>query len=268
MPSVALDTATRLYYEDEGDGRPVVCLHGVWCSSRFFRPQVPALSARYRLIVPDLRGYGRSERTAAGHTVAQHARDIRALIARLGLRDVVLLGHSMGAFVAWDYVRQFGTDGLAATIVVDQTASDYMWPDWAHGAFDFASLCQVMARVQDDWPGMAETFIATWLTRHPLPAPLTAALLEDVRAMSPTIASAILFDQTVQDYRPVLAAVTVPTLLCFGEGGAMTPAAAAYLRRHLPDARVELFAQSNHSPHLEEPDRFNAVVDEFLRTLG
>lgn len=105
-------------------------------------------------------------------------------------------------------------------------------------------------------------------TRRPLPAPLTAALREDVRVIPPTIASAILFDQTVEDYRPVLAAVTVPTLLCFGEGGSMTPAAAAYLRQHLPDARVALFAQSNRSPHLEEPERFNAVVDGFLRALG
>ena len=162
MPFIALDTGARLHYDDEGRGRPVACIHGLWCSRRFFRPEIPACGARHRHIAPDtLRGHGSSERTAAGHTVAQHARDIQALIEQLGLRDVVLLGHSMGAFVIWDYFRQFGTTGLAATVAADHAACDYQWPDWAHWVFDFAVRCQIMTQIQEDWPVMAETSTAT-----------------------------------------------------------------------------------------------------------
>ena len=130
----------------------------------------------------------------------------------------------------------------------------------------FAGDCGVIQQLRGN--RLAQEFVASWIVRNPLAAELAEALLEDVRGIPPTIAAAILFDQTVQDYRPVPACVTVPTLLCFGEGGSMTPAAAEYLRQHHPDARLELFAESNHSPHLEEADRFNAVVDGFLRALG
>lgn len=65
-----------LYYEDRGEGHPIVFLHGVLHSLRFFEPQLAGLSDEYRAVAVDFRGHGRSEKTELGHTVAQYARDI------------------------------------------------------------------------------------------------------------------------------------------------------------------------------------------------
>jgi non-heme chloroperoxidase len=80
--------------------------------------------------------------------------------------------------------------------------------------------------------------------------------------------SAILFDQSVQDYRDVLPAVDVPTLVCWGRHDGLLPVSgAAHLSENIPHATVELFGDSGHCPFLEEADRFNQVVDTFLASL-
>src|SRR5512138_599834 len=103
MSTFNLPDGARLYYEDKGEGRSILFIHGLWMSSRFFQRQVARLSKRFRVIAVDLRGHGRSSHVMRGHTVANYARDIRSLIDGLGLNDVILAGWSMGAFVLWDY---------------------------------------------------------------------------------------------------------------------------------------------------------------------
>src|SRR5258708_1779107 len=138
MPTFNLPDGAQLHYEDQGTGRTILFIHGVWMSSKFFQRQVPTLSKRLRVITLDLRGHGRSSHTMHGHTVANYTRDIRALIDGLGLNDVVLAGWSMGAFVLWDYFKQFGAHKVKATIVIEESASDFKWPDWSIGLTDFA----------------------------------------------------------------------------------------------------------------------------------
>ncbi len=77
----------ELYYEDVGSGDAVVLVHGVWMSSRCFAPQLEGLADRHRVLALDLRGHGRSEHATSGHTVAQYARDLRAFLEALELRE-------------------------------------------------------------------------------------------------------------------------------------------------------------------------------------
>jgi pimeloyl-ACP methyl ester carboxylesterase len=80
--------------------------------------------------------------------------------------------------------------------------------------------------------------------------------------------SAILFDQTAQDYRDVLPGIDVPTLICWGEHDQLLPVSGApYMRDHIPGARLEVFDDSGHCPFLEESDKFNQVVQDFLDAL-
>lgn len=266
MPELTVNGAT-LHYEDAGSGPPVVFVHGVWMSGRFFELQRPYFEQRYRTVVLDLRGHGRSQHVDSGHTVAGYARDLREVLEALGLEGAVLVGWSMGALVVWDYVRQFGCDGLRGIVVVDQSPSDYMWPDWPHGFLDFEGLCDVMAGVQTDREALARGFIPHMFKEPPSEADV-AWMLEEILRPPASIASAIIFDQTVQDYRPVLPAVTVPALVVTGADEQLVPVAAeAYVAERMPDARLVVFEDSGHCPFLEEPDRFNRVVDEFVAQL-
>lgn len=173
----------------------------------------------------------------------------------------------MGSFVIWDYVRQFGVEGLRGIVVVDQSPSDFKWPDWPHGFLDFEELRHVMSAVQTDREALLREFIPLMFKDDP-PADTVALVVEEATRLPESIASAIVFDQTVQDYRPVLPSVAVPALVCIGRDEKLVPIAAGeYLCETMPDARLVVFEESGHCPFLEEPERFNEEVDRFASSL-
>ncbi len=91
----------------------------------------------------------------------------------------------------------------------------------------------------------------------------------EMRKVPEAIAATILVSQTLKDYRAFLAEIRVPTLVAFGTDPKLSsPDAGAYIADRIPGARLELFGASSHAPFLEEPDRFNAVLGDFLRGLA
>jgi non-heme chloroperoxidase len=266
MSTVRVNGA-ELYYEDEGTGDPVVFVHGVWATSKFFRRQMPHFAQSHRAVALDLRGHGRSEHVDHGHTVPQYARDLRKFLSALGLERPVLVGWSMGSFVIWDYVRQFGTDGLRGLVFVDQSPSDYRWPDWPYGPFDFNTLRHIMSEVQGEGrEALVRGFIPMIFKELPAEGD-QAWMCEEMMRMPATIASSIIYDQTMQDYRDTLPRVTVPALLCVGTDSFVAPEAAELMRSSMPDTRVAVFKQSRHTPFFEEPELFNKTLEDWIRTL-
>jgi pimeloyl-ACP methyl ester carboxylesterase len=123
-----------LYYEEYGEGQPIVFLHGATAGLRYFESQLTGLSNEYRAIAVDFRGHGRSEKTGLGHTLSQYARDLREFLLQLDLEDVVITGWSMGAIVSWEYIRQFGTDRVRAMVDVDMEPSPVKRDDYEYGS--------------------------------------------------------------------------------------------------------------------------------------
>jgi pimeloyl-ACP methyl ester carboxylesterase len=238
-------------------------------SSRFFQKQMAPLGERYHVMALDLRGHGQSSHVHYGHTVSIYAQDVHAFIQGKGLKDVILAGWSMGSFVIWDYIKQFGTNNLKATIIIDESASDFAWPDWPYGFADLPTLIHLMSGVQTDRAAVARDFIPLMFKDTPSQADADW-MFEEITRPPEAIASAILFDQTVQDYRPMLSSVTVPSLLCFGgaENKLIPVAAGEHLQENMPAAKLVIFENSSHCPFLEETDRFNQEVDQFIRSLG
>jgi pimeloyl-ACP methyl ester carboxylesterase len=267
MPSVRVNDAD-LHYAEAGTGPVIVLVHGVWMSAACFRPQLDGLSDRFRVVALDLRGHGSSEHTPSGHTVAQYARDLRAFLEALDLADAVVAGWSMGALVLWDYVRQFGVKRLRGVVVIDQAASDYRWPDWPQGAYDLEALRELMSAVQTNRGAMLDAFVPRLFKAEPPPRELAALIREETSRPPASIASAIFFDQTVQDYRDVLPLMRVPALVCTGRDEKLVPVSdGEYLVERMPDARLVVFDESGHCPFLEEPQEFNRVLASFVDSL-
>jgi len=257
----------ELHYEEEGSGPAVVFVHGVWMSSRFFAAQREYFRERYRTIALDLRGHGASEQVPEGHTVSQYARDLHAFLEALAVDDAVLVGWSMGSFVVWDLIEQFGLEGIRGMVDVDQSPSDFAWPDWPYGPFGLDDLRDAMVALQEDRRAFAEEFVGL-MFKSPPSSETAAWVLEEMLRPTPVIAAAILFDQTMRDYRETLAEVTVPTLVCEGGGDSfLSDEAAAFMLDRLPSAELVVFEKSGHCPFLEEADRFNRVVAGFVESL-
>ena len=100
----------NLYYEDQGQGTPLVLVHGWTCSSKIWQKNVPELAKSFRVVTMDLRGHGNSAKSLSGHHVTHYARDVRALLEQLDLKDAVLLGWSLGGPVALSYWSQYHAD--------------------------------------------------------------------------------------------------------------------------------------------------------------
>ncbi|MCU4751569.1 alpha/beta hydrolase [Halobacteria archaeon AArc-curdl1] len=266
MPYLECNGA-ELYYETNGSGPPIVLLHGVMGSCRFFEPQLSGLSDQFQVTGLDYRGHGRSEKTEMGHTVAGYARDLEAFLDQRGLEDVVLVGWSLGAFVSWEYVDQFGTERLRALVDVDMEATRFQWDDYEYGIIDLEGLAEIMALVQTDRSSLIER-ISKQVYKEPPDADRWVLQVDELSRVPAPIKSAILFDATMSDYREILPEIDVPTLVCAGTDEKRgTVASVKAVADRIPDATFERFEDSGHCPHLEEPVRFNRVLRAFVHGL-
>src|SRR5438132_10799398 len=108
-----------LYYEDHGSGQPVVLIHGYPLSGASWEKQVPALlNAGHRVITYDRRGFGKSSQPTTGYTYDIFAEDLRKLITNLELREVALVGFSMGGGEVARYLGKYGSKGVSKAVII------------------------------------------------------------------------------------------------------------------------------------------------------
>ena len=96
----------EMAFADQGQGLAVVLIHGYPLQRAIWAPQVEALQTRFRVITPDLRGFGESQVTAGPYTMEMLADDVHALLQARGIRTAVIGGHSMGGYVALALARR------------------------------------------------------------------------------------------------------------------------------------------------------------------
>ncbi len=266
MAEHALSGGVTLHVEERGVGRPVVLIHGWTMSGHFFQRQLDSLSDHHRVVIPDLRGHGKSEKVLNGHTVATYAADLKELFGIVGVERPVLVGWSMGAMVTYEYLKQFGQDQVAGIVVVDQPPSDFAWDGYPFGVFTLEELAETSRHIQLNHRGVAEEFVPLML--HQPDEATVKWMVDEILQVPPAIASTILVDQTMQDYRPLLPEIRVPTLVLFGEDAKLTnPEAGRYIAEKVPGARFHSFSNSSHCPFYEESEAFNRELTKFVDTL-
>ena len=196
-----LPDGARLAYDDSGKGRPVVLLHGVCMSRRFFERNTGPLAERFRVINVDLRGHGDSPASEGGHTVAQYAQDVKHLLDTLELDGAVLVGWSMGTFVIWDLVRQFGSAGIAGHVNVSQGPTDLSKDGWELGIFPLEELFGALAAAQSDFRAFMDHFVPEMFKYEPTAEATGSAARRRSLRIGANAGTCILLDQSLQDYR-------------------------------------------------------------------
>jgi pimeloyl-ACP methyl ester carboxylesterase len=142
----------ELYYEDHGSGRPVVLIHGWPLSGRSWEKQVPALvEAGHRVVTYDRRGFGESSQPFGGYDYDTFAADLAALLEHLDLRDVTLVGFSMGGGEVVRYIGRYGTDRVARAVLAAAVPPYlYQSDDNPEGGLDDATIQQFQDGVRTD----------------------------------------------------------------------------------------------------------------------
>ena len=109
----------ELYYEDFGSGQPIVLIHGYPLSGASWEKQVPVLlDAGYRVITYDRRGFGKSSQPFAGYNYDTFAEDLHRLVTQLKLRNLILVGFSMGGGEVARYFGKYGSKGVSKAVII------------------------------------------------------------------------------------------------------------------------------------------------------
>ncbi|MEM8630109.1 MAG: alpha/beta hydrolase [Pseudomonadota bacterium] len=263
---VGLNVATA------GDpGAPaILLLHGWAQHSLSWRRQLQALSDEFFVLAPDLRGHGESgkpEEKSAYDTSEPWAGDVAAVIHGFSLNAPVLVGWSMGGWVAQDYIRHHGDSAISGLALVGTgvTTGSEM-PEAARkeraGRADVLALGMYSA---DQPTNLAATLAFTKACSEAPLSPEDFALNVGYAMLCPAYARHPARTRS-EDYRETTAAVRVRAALIVGK---KDPMAVTSLRREahetLPDAQVITYEGVGHSPFLEVPDLFNRDLAEFAR---
>jgi pimeloyl-ACP methyl ester carboxylesterase len=259
---------STIAFEDEGEGRPLVLLHGLMAHRGFFEQQ-RALGDSFRLIRIDLRGHGESGSGRPAPDVETLADDVARLVAHLGLEDAIGIGWSLGAAVLWHVLAGAASHRFAGAVIVDMTARVMNGGDWQLGLSP--AICDARSRaIAEDFGAFAASAGAA-IFAQPLDAGsrrLASWAGEEFARTDPEAVGSLWASLVGEDFRPMLARIRQPTLIVHGAQSHLYGSDTAdHLVRALPDARAVTFERSGHAPHLEQPELFNRTLREFAASL-
>lgn len=257
----------RIYYEVEGAGPPLTLIHAGVANLRQWDEQAPAFGAAHRLIRYDTRGYGH---TTTGNGPFSNRGDLLALLDHLGVERTALLGTSRGGSIAVDFTIEH-PDRVSALVAVCSGVSGFAVEP---GAEEQALWDEYDRRFEaHDWDWVVETETAFWVDGPGQPPDrVPAALRERVHAwIDDNVRNHAADDPTPDALRPPavhrLGEIAVPTLVIVGDlDEPATIESCRRIARDVPNARFELFEGAAHMVNLEQPDRFERIVLEFLGT--
>lgn len=272
MPYFEAQDGTRLFYNDWSTGRPVVFIHGWPLNADMWEYQAGPLAAEgLRCIAYDRRGFGRSDQPWHGYDYDTLADDLHALLETLDLRDATLVGFSMGGGEVARYLSRHGTARVSKVALVAAVTPFLLKTADNPDGVDRSTFDAMVEGLAKDRPHFLAGFGKTFFGAGLLNFTVTAEILEWAQHMallaSPraSIACVRAFSET--DFRPDLAAFTVPTLIVHGGADATVPAAKSgqIAARLIPGARYEEYAGAPHALTFTEKDRLNADLLAFVR---
>ncbi len=250
-----------LHYLDEGDGPPVLLLHAFPLSSEMYRPQLEALGARYRFIVPDLRGFGQSDVDPHPVGMPDFADDALALLDHLGIDQAVVGGVSMGGYVALALLRT--EPSRVAGLILSDTQFN---ADDDAGKRKREDVAQALEK---DGIRVLEDSMPEKLLAQPPQPQVQARVRSLIREAKPQGAASASRGMGLRtDSRDILGRFAGPLLVIVGEGDVITPPQKAKAMADLVKGSVlETIPGAGHLPNLEQPSAFNAVLERFLAPL-
>src|SRR4029079_4811668 len=264
MPVVRVNDI-QMAYTEAGAGRPVVLLHGYPFKRSFWNEQVAALSGSYRVIAPDLRGFGDSDSSDGSSTMNRMAQDVAALLDHLGVPRATFGALSMGGYVTLAFYKQFASR-VRALILADTRAT----PDTAEAKQNRAQ--QAEKALSEGMAGIADAMLPKLLTPETVSKrPEGVKRVRDMmlKTKPEGAASALLGMAEREDQTPLLSQIASPTLILVGTDDAITPVAdSEKMHNAIAGSRLVVIENAGHVSNLERTDEFNQNLIDFLRNAG
>ncbi|MCJ8139367.1 alpha/beta fold hydrolase [Falsirhodobacter halotolerans] len=254
------------------NGRPVVLIHGWPLSGESWEKQIPALEgAGFRVIAYDRRGFGQSEKPSSGYDYDTLASDLSELLEARNLRDVTLVGFSMGGGEVARYMSRYGRDRIHS-VVFASAVPPYMLKtdDNPDGPLTKEKADEMESNLRSDRNAFFDQFTTEFFS-------VGSSLKVDQEDRQKAIELCRQSDQTAAlecmkafgttDFRGDLPTVIVPTLVLHGAGDGTVPFEGSGKRTHaaIPGSELVVIPDAPHGCNVSHPEEFNTALLEFLR---
>ena len=254
-----------LHLVEDGRGMPVLLVHGFPLDHSMWQPQIDGLKGEFRIIAPDLRGFGQSGVTSGTVTMEQFADDLAALLDALKIQEpIVFCGLSMGGYIAWQFWRRHA-QRLRALVLCDTRAV----ADTEEAARGRVSTAQQV--VTAGLSSLAESMIPKLFaepTRTERKDVVEATRRVILSSPPEGIAAALRGMAARPDVTKELPEIKVPTLVVCGEHDVISPVAEMRkIATAIPHASFEVIPQAGHMCPIENSSVFNAALRKFLESL-
>jgi pimeloyl-ACP methyl ester carboxylesterase len=250
-----------IYYEVHGTGEPVLLVHGFPLSGRLWQPLVESMKDDYRLIIPDLRGFGRSEASEEA-SMGKYADDLAAVLSVTGEQNpVTLVGLSMGGYILFEFYRRYPE--LVNSLVLADTRPQADTEEARDNRFKLAE------RVRNEGSDVVAGEMIPKLFSSRASDRLRAQWHDIISSTDPTgIVAALQAMAGRPDSTGLLETVNRPTLVIVGEEDVITPVEdARAMQEAIAGADLEIIPGAGHMTPVEQPERFIAVLEQFLDDL-
>jgi non-heme chloroperoxidase len=275
MPRLEVGTENgspiEIHYEDHGSGQPVVLIHGYPLNGNSWeRQERELLGAGYRAISYDRRGWGRSSQPTVGHDYDTFAADLNALLEHLDLRDVILVGFSMGTGEVTRYLGRYGSARVSKAVLLGAIPPFLLKRDDNPEGVDGQVFEDIKAAIVKDRYAYFKDFLDNFYNVDVFaPDRISEQAWQasfNVAAAGSPHASYVCVDSWLTDFRDDLPKIDVPTLVVHGTEDRILPIAntADRLPDLIPDVRLVRVEGGPHNIGWTHPEEVNRALLEFL----
>ncbi len=250
------DQTIRLYFEEAGQGTPMILLHGFPLDHTIWQPLVAPLEGHARLIMPDLRGFGQSPAPEGVYTMREMADDVLALMERLEIEHAILVGHSMGGYVSLAFAHAYPHRVAGLGFVSTHAAPDT--PDHA------AKRIEEARKVARLGTGFLTKDMSKKITNKP-------ELVEPIRQImdkvpKQTVIAALKGMAERANSTPLLALMSAPAVVIHGvEDKFVSLEKAQDMAQLLPRAWLVQVPQAGHMPMMSDPGVVAGALSELIQ---
>jgi pimeloyl-ACP methyl ester carboxylesterase len=245
-------------FVDEGRGDPIVLLHAFPLDGTMWDNERVELSRSRRVVVPDLRGFGRSGKLPPPGSLDEHADDVARIMDHLGIERAAVAGLSMGGYIAFALARRH--PHRLVRLVLADTRSAVDSAEGRRGRDENIALVR-----SEGVPPLVERLLPKLLSPNASPEVVARVRALGGRQTPEGIGAALAAMRDRTDATPILAGIAIPSLVIVGEADAISPPAEAHaMAAAIPQAEVAVIAGAGHLANLEAPAAFMAAMLRFL----
>jgi non-heme chloroperoxidase len=264
-------TPIELYYEDHGKGQPVVLIHGFPLNGASWEKQeVVLVNNGYRVITYDRRGFGKSSQPTSDYNYDTFVDDLNVLMTKLDLKNVILVGFSMGTGEVARYLSHFGSSRVYKAVMISPIPPFLLKTSDNLTGIDFSFFDGIQKEILEDRPAYLEKFLKTFYNYDTYAGTLVSENVLLANFIVASAASAVATHDCVStwmtDFRKDLPLIKVPLLIIQGDTDKILPleATGALIVKSVKNAKLVIIKGGPHAICWTHADDVNSELLDFI----